>query len=158
MNKIKIITYSLIVLVILNLGIIAFFMIIKPRAFGDPRNGPRKMIISKLDLDEKQQQKFEILVTNHIKKIKAIENNVQQTKQVLYTQLSKPQIDQHLKDSLITQLGKLQMQIETDRFYHFKRLQNLCNTPEQKENFKELAVELSKMFTHKGMRKPCAKN
>ena len=150
MNKIKVLTYSLIVLVIINVGMIVFFKIIKPRdSGGNFRNGPRKMIIEKLHFDAKQQEQLEASIDKHIHKIKTIENQIQQTKESLYAQLSLSKVDPIVKDSLITVLGDLQKQIESSRFNHFKNIRKICNTPEQKEDFKELTVELSKMFAHK---------
>lgn len=151
MNKIKVLTYSVIILAILNLSMIVFFIFIKPREFRNHRNGPRKMIIEKLHLDKQQQEQFELLVEKHIDKIKEFDKEIQQTKENLYTQLSLPKVDVKIKDSLITSLGDLQKQIETARFNHFKNIRKICNTPEQKEDFKELTVELSKMFSHRGM-------
>ncbi|MGA9639033.1 Spy/CpxP family protein refolding chaperone [Flavobacterium sp.] len=149
MNKIKVLTISVIALVILNLTMIVFFMIIKPKEFRDRRNGPRKMIIEKLHFDTKQQAEFEILVENNIDKVKTFDKQIQQTKENLYTQLSQTNVDVKTKDSLINVLADLQKQIETARFNHFKKIRKICNTPEQKEDFKELTIELSKMFSHR---------
>lgn len=152
MNKIKVLTYSLIALVVFNVGMIVFFKIIKPRDCGGSfRNGPRKMIVEKLHFDAKQQQQLEASIESHIKKIKSIEDQIQHSKESLYGQLSLPKVDIKAKDSLITELGDLQKQIETSRFNHFKNIKQICNTPEQEEAFKELTVELSKMFSHKRM-------
>ncbi|WP_418262218.1 Spy/CpxP family protein refolding chaperone [Flavobacterium faecale] len=151
MSKLKILTYSVIILVILNLSMIVFFMVVKPREFRNHRNGPRKMIIEKLHLDKQQQEQFESLVEKHIDKIKTFDKQIQQTKESLYAQLSQPKVDVKVKDSLITSLGDLQKQIEIARFNHFKNIREICNTPEQREDFKELSVELSKMFSHRRM-------
>lgn len=152
MNKIKVLTYSLIALIVFNVGMIVFFKIIKPRdCGGNFRNGPRKMIVEKLHFDAKQQQQFEVTIESHIKKIKSIEDQIQHSKENLYAQLSLQNVDPIVKDSLITVLGNLQKQIETSRFDHFKKIKEICNTPEQEEDFKELTVELSKMFAHKRM-------
>ncbi|WPR72842.1 hypothetical protein SLW70_06860 [Flavobacterium sp. NG2] len=152
MNKIKVLTYSLIVLVIFNISMIVFFKIIKPRdCGGNFRNGPRKMIIEKLHFNEDQQKQLEASIEMHIEKVKSFEKQIQQTKENLYAQLSQPKVDIKAKDSLINVLGDIQKQIETSRFNHFKKIREICNTPEQKEDFKELTVELSKMFSHRRM-------
>ncbi|GIZ08848.1 Spy/CpxP family protein refolding chaperone [Flavobacterium sp. UMI-01] len=149
MNKIKVLTIAVIALVMLNLSMIVFFMVIKPKEFRDRRNGPRKLIIEKLHFDAQQQAQFEVLVDNHIHKVKSFDKQIQQTKESLYAQLSLPKVDIRTKDSLINVLADLQKQIETARFNHFKKIRKICNTPEQKEDFKELTVELSKMFSHR---------
>lgn len=151
MSKIKIITYSLIILVVLNLSMILFFMVLKPKECRDHRRGPRKMIIEKLHLDTKQQEVFEAMVELQIVKVKKNEKEIIATKENLYHLLNQPQIDLKVKDSLIEVLGNLQKEIENARFNHFKEVKKICKTPEQQEGFKELTFELAKIFSHKNI-------
>jgi protein CpxP len=144
MNKIKVLSFSVIVLIILNLSMIVFFMVIKPREFKNFRNGSRIIIIEKLHFDEPQKKQFRVLIEKHIQKIKIYESQIQNTKENLYLQLSLSEVDLKAKDSLISVLGDLQKQIETARFDHFKGIRKICNTPEQIEDFKELTIELAK--------------
>lgn len=140
MNKIKVLTFSVIALVILNLGIMVFFMVIKPREF---KNGSRLLIIEKLHFDDPQKKKFRVLIEQHVKKIKRYESTILSTKEVLYLQLSQSNIDLKAKDSLINVLGNMQKKVETARFEHFKAIKSICNTPQQKEAFKNLTLDLA---------------
>ncbi|MBU2060334.1 MAG: hypothetical protein KKH44_00595 [Bacteroidetes bacterium] len=140
MNKIKVLTFSIIALVILNLGIMVFFMVIKPREF---KNGSRLLIIEKLHFDDLQKKQFRVLIEQHVKKIKRYESTILSTKEVLYLQLSQSNIDLKAKDSLINVLGNMQKKVETARFEHFKTIESICNTPQQKEAFKNLILDLA---------------
>ena len=140
MNKIKVLTFSIIALVILNLGIMVFFMVIKPREF---KNGSRLLIIEKLHFDDPQKKQFRVLIEQHVKKIKRYESTILSTKEVLYLQLSQSNIDLKAKDSLINVLGNMQKKVETARFEHFKAIESICNTPQQKEAFKNLTLDLA---------------
>lgn len=140
MNKIKVLTFSIIALVILNLGIMVFFMVIKPREF---KNGSRLLIIEKLHFDDPQKKQFRVLIEQHVKKIKRYESTILSTKEVLYLQLSQSKIDLKAKDSLINVLGNMQKKVETARFEHFKAIKSICNTPQQKEAFKNLTLDLA---------------
>lgn len=140
MNKIKVLTFSVIALVILNLGIMVFFMVIKPREF---KNGSRLLIIEKLHFDDPQKKQFRVLIEQHVKKIKRYESTILSTKEVLYLQLSQSKIDLKAKDSLINVLGNMQKKVETARFEHFKAIKSICNTPQQKEAFKNLTLDLA---------------
>lgn len=140
MNKIKVLTFSVIALVILNLGIMVFFMVIKPREF---KNGSRLLIIEKLHFDDPQKKQFRVLIEQHVKKIKRYESTILSTKEVLYLQLSQSKIDLKAKDSLINVLGNMQKKVETARFEHFKAIESICNTPQQKEAFKNLTLDLA---------------
>ncbi|MEZ7514214.1 Spy/CpxP family protein refolding chaperone [Flavobacterium frigidarium] len=143
MNKIKVLTFSVIALVILNLGMILFFMIIKPREFKNQKNGSRLFIVEKLHFDEPQKKQFRVLIEQHITKIKRYESTILSTKEVLYLQLSQAKIDLKAKDSLIAVLGNMQKKVETARFEHFKAIKSICNTPQQKEDFNNLTIELA---------------
>ena len=140
MNKIKVLTFSVIALVILNLGIMVFFMVIKPREF---KNGSRLLIIEKLHFDDPQKKQFRVLIEQHVKKIKRYESTILSTKEVLYLQLSQSKIDLKAKDSLINVLGNMQKKVETARLKHFKAIKSICNTPQQKEAFKNLTLDLA---------------
>jgi hypothetical protein len=143
MNKIKVLTFSVIALVILNLGMILFFMVIKPREFKNQKNGSRLFIVEKLHFDEPQKKQFRVLIEQHITKIKLYESTILSTKEVLYLQLSQAKIDLKAKDSLIAVLGNMQKKVETARFEHFKAIKSICNTPQQKEDFNNLTIELA---------------
>jgi len=143
MNKIKVLTFSVIALVILNLGMILFFMVIKPREFKNQKNGSRLFIVEKLHFDEPQKKQFRVLIEQHITKIKRYESTILSTKEVLYLQLSQAKIDLKAKDSLIAVLGNMQKKVETARFEHFKAIKSICNTPQQKEDFNNLTIELA---------------
>lgn len=143
MNKIKVLTFSVIALVILNLGMILFFMVIKPREFKNQKNNSRLFIVEKLHFDEPQKKQFRVLIEQHITKIKRYESTILSTKEVLYLQLSQAKIDLKAKDSLIAVLGNMQKKVETARFEHFKAIKSICNTPQQKEDFNNLTIELA---------------
>jgi len=144
MNKIKVLTFSVIVLVILNISMIVFFMVIKPREFKDFRNGSRIIITEKLNFNEPQKEQFKKVIEKYIQKIKIYESQILNTKENLYLQLSQPQVNLKTRDSLISVLGDLQKQVETARFEHFKQIREICRTPEQKADFKALTLELAK--------------
>ena len=139
MDKIKVLTFSIIALVILNLGIMVFFIVIKPREF---KNGSRLLIIEKLHFDDPQKKQFRVLIEQHVNKIKRYESSILSTKEVLYLQLSQSKIDLKAEDSLINVLGNMQKKVETARFEHFKAIESICNTPQQKEAFKNLTLDL----------------
>ncbi len=149
MTKIKILTISVIALAVLNLGMIAFFVAIKTNFFGHRDNSPRKIIIEKLALDQEQQIVFEKMVVLQIKKVKENEKKIIATKQNLYHLLTQPTVDKKAKDSLINELGKLQKNIENSRFNHFKAVKEICKSPEQQQKFKNLTLDLAKMFSHR---------
>ncbi|MES2240707.1 MAG: hypothetical protein V4497_10670 [Bacteroidota bacterium] len=152
MTKIKVLIVSVITLVVLNVSMIVFFMTLKPRLEGGDKDGPRRIIIEKLHFDKRQQEKYAVLIQEHRGTIETIENQIRQTKENLYSQLSTPEINENAKDSLINVLANYQKQIEKTHFDHFQKIKSLCDSPEQKEDFKALVKQLGKLFS--GSRRP----
>lgn len=149
MTKIKVLIVSVITLVILNVGLLVFFMVLKPRLDGVNREGPRKIIIEKLHFDANQQEEYAVLIQEHRNVIEAIERQIRLNKEKLYRLLLAPKVNEKAKDSLINVLANYQLQIEKTHFDHFQKIKSLCKSTEQKEDFEALTKELGRLFSGK---------
>ncbi|WP_310558924.1 hypothetical protein [Flavobacterium sp.] len=145
MDKIKILTYAVIALLVLNLATIGF-VVSKPGAGN--RAEPREIIIEKLHLDENQQKEYEQLIDWHRGQINELDEKIRETKKELYAQLLKNQIEKKTKDSLITTIAVYQKQIEATHFKHFQDIKKLCRK-DQLQNYIDLTAELSRLFSPK---------
>jgi periplasmic protein CpxP/Spy len=149
MDKIKLLTFSVILLLVINIGTLLFLVF----SFGDGLHGlrhrpkPDKIIIGKLHLSEKQQKQYRELIHWHRSQINNLESHIQHTKHELYLQLLKPDVDQIVKDSLIDHLSKIQKKIEDTHFKHFQDIKKIC-TKEQIQDFDDLTEELTTIFNH----------
>lgn len=144
MDKIKLLTYAVIALLLLNLATIGF-VVSKP---GDRKRAePREIIIQKLNFDINQQKKYGQLIYWHHNKINKLDDKIWETKKELFLQLLKNEVKANIKDrdSLINALSGYQKQIEATHFKHFQDIKNLCRK-DQLKNFNELTKELSTMF------------
>jgi hypothetical protein len=151
MDKIKLLTYSVIALLLLNLATIGFVILSKP---GDRiRPEPSEIIIEKLNFDENQQKEYEQLIHTHHNQINELDEKILKTKKELYLQLLKNEVETKTKDSLITNLSGYQKQIEATHFKHFQDIKNLCRK-DQVNSFNELTKELSGMFSNTYPPKP----
>lgn len=148
MNKTRFLTILSSALLLANLALVAFVVLKKP--LHDP-DGPKRLIIEKLQLDQDQIAAYDVLIKNHREKIKAQDLIISNLKDKLYTGLNAP-VDSVLKDSLIIGLGKAQENIEQIHYQHFRDIQKLCN-PGQQTAFEALTKELSSIF-NKGPKKP----
>lgn len=149
MSKLKILTFLVIVLVVLNVSVICFFLVSRAHHSSEMQEGPRRIIIEKLHLDAMQQEKYAKLIIVHRKKIKQLEQEIRKNKELLYSQLAQPEINVNSKDSLIVVLGNLQKGIEITHFEHFQELKKICTTPAQLDDYKLLTLELGKLFSKK---------
>ena len=152
MEKTKLLTITVIGLLVLNLATLGFLFISGPKGHKPPpdrpegRQMPREIIIRRLHFDVNQQKDYDKIIQWHKGEIKRLDYEIREAKIGLYSQLKESQLDLKVKDSLIAVINTNQKQIETTHFKHFEDIKKLCNK-DQLEDFNELTEELSKLFS-----------
>jgi periplasmic protein CpxP/Spy len=148
MEKYKLLTITVIGLLLINITTLGFLFINSTKGHQPPANhtSKKEIIIDKLHLDANQQNEYEKLIQWHRGEIERNDNEIRDTKMALYHLLSENEIDSKRKDSLMLQLNKLQMQIEATHFKHFEDIKKLCRK-DQLEDFNELTHELGRIFS-----------
>lgn len=109
----------------------------------DRGEGPRDIIIKRLDLDEGQIKEYEGLIEDHKAKIKGKTNEMNETRNALYQLLNKP--DAERTDSLKSRIGAIQYEIESIHLQHFEDIRGLCQ-PDQLDAFEDLSSDLAAFF------------
>jgi len=151
MKKTKLLTITVIGLLLLNFAVLAFLFVSGPRGHKQPtdrpevRPNPREIIIERLHFDDKQQKEYAELIKWHRGEIKKLDTNIRQTKNELYSQLNQTEVNLKTKDSLITLLNSYQKQVEETHFKHFVDIKKLCHQ-DQLEDFNELTENFSRIF------------
>lgn len=143
MNKVKLLIGLCIGLFLTNVCLVWFLISHKPNE--QKRGGPKKIIIEKLGFDATQTVAYEKLIDWHRGEIKSTEEQILVLKNKLYATLLN-NANQTLKDSLITEIGKLQMTTETIHYKHFNDIKQLCK-PNQLKAFEELSSEITDLFS-----------
>ncbi len=143
MNKVKVLGILTILLLLVNLSFLAFFFLKTP--MHKHGGGPRNLILEKLHFDAIQTTAYDTLIAAHRKVIQSTESKIRKLKNELYTCLTKDS-SEAIRDSIIQELGELQIRIETIHYDHFERIKRLCK-PEQQKEFEALTAELSSMFS-----------
>jgi len=147
MDKIKLLTISVIVLLVLNVGTLGSLLFSGPKHRPDfDHKRPQEIIIERLHLNQKQQKEYQKLIRWHRGTIDSLDDQIRNTKNRLYLQLLKTNVDVVAKDSLIAVLAASQRQIEETHFKHFEDIKKLCK-PEQLEDYYDLTQELSRIFS-----------
>ncbi len=153
MEKSKLFTITIIGLLLLNLATIGFLIINGPKEHSpfnhfEDVSKPREIIINKLHFDSNQQKEYDIIIKCHRDKIKSLHNNIRQTKNELYAQLSQKEVSIKIKDSLASLLAGYQKQVEETHFKHFEDIKKICHY-DQLGDYKTLTEELSRIFAFK---------
>ena len=145
MNKIKLLSIAVIVLILINIATLTFFFIKGPRPM--PKNDPKEIVVKKLNFNENQIVAYDELIKVHSKEIMVLNDAILRTKNNLYSELSRSD-NKKVTDSLFSILASLQNKIEITHYNHFLDIKKLCK-PEQIEDFNALSHELSQIFSPK---------
>ena len=150
MEKTKLLTISVIGLLLLNLGTLGFLLLSSPKGHRQPpregRPEPKGIIIEKLHFDAAQQKEYAKLIEWHKGEIRKLDGTIRETKNELYSKLLNANVAEKTKDSLIMVISFNQKQIEETHFKHFEDIKKLCHK-EQLEDFNALTEELSRLFS-----------
>ncbi len=149
MSKVKFLYIIIVLLVATNVGVLINMYMHKP-PHPMHTGGPRKVIIEKLGFDKKQADAYEAIINEHRSSIRDIEHNIRTNKDALFTLLKTD--DNVKKDSIITNLGSLQMEIENAHYEHFSAIKSICND-DQIDEFNKLTNELGRLFAPPGIPK-----
>jgi periplasmic protein CpxP/Spy len=142
MNRTRLFLIIISILVATNLASLAYLI------FGDhfrPKgSGPKDYIIEKLHFDREQTVQYESLIHLHQQENALMDDTLRQLKNELYMTLAEQNPGN--KDSILTELGRVQQECEATHYRHFIDIRKLCR-PEQLKDFNNLTSELAKIFT-----------
>lgn len=151
MSSSKILKITVITILAINVAVIGYLLINKDGFMENKPPKPREIVIKKLGFEANQIKQYDITITKHQNKIKALDDSIRNTKNKLYTRLKESSTEIDTNDSLVTQINTYQKEIEITNYNHFIEIKKICK-PEQLEKFNALTNELSKIFA--GKRKP----
>ena len=141
MNKQRLLIIIVIALVISNIMMLVPMLMHGPPP---PKDGPKRMIIDRLGLDEDQIARYEDLIKTHQAQVPPEEERLMAAKTVLYSNLLSSN-DQAVIDSLAAEVGKHQTELEKIHYAHFRELKAICKE-EQEAAFETLVKELAGLF------------
>lgn len=129
-----------------NLSLVAYIFLRK----NSKPEGPRKEIIERLHFDENQIKTYDKLIDAHRTSIRQTEDSIRLLKTELYNTLQNG-VKINQKDSLMNELCKWQIRIETVHYQHFIDIKSICNTSQQKD-FDLFTKDIVKLFPRIGLK------
>lgn len=145
MNKIKLLTFLVVSLLLLNIGLVSFFVFSNK---GFEKRMPKEIIIEKLHFDKQQITLYEAKIDDHRHEIRTLNDSINSTKNELYQLLNTNTINEVKKDSFIHLISEQQNQIENVHFNHYLDIKSICKKG-QIADFNILTTELSQIFSKK---------
>ncbi len=150
MNKLRFLTWSVILLLLLNtVTLICLFMTKKTDQKPPRGEGVSNFIIEKLRLDKQQQEQFFELRRRHQELMKSIHEDDRDLHDQYFDLLKTDNPDKAKADSLSLLMGQQQSHIEAATFDHFQQLRKLCRD-DQKKLFDETIDEITRLMAPKG--------
>jgi protein CpxP len=143
MNKNAFKTALIICLVLSNIMLV-IFIVGKPADGRPDHDRPKRMVIEKLHFDEQQVADYQVLINEHRRQIRELDQQIIAFKKELYSHLSEEN-NKTISDSLTTEIAKVQQRIEQVHFAHFTDIKKLCRGNQQAD-FEALSQELTKIF------------
>jgi protein CpxP len=106
--------------------------------------GPRNIIIERLNFSEEQVVKYDELIQWHRSEIGRTDHKIMELKNELYSTLGN-NTDSNTKAAIIASIANTQQEIEQIHYKHFENIRDLC-TDRQKPVFDELTKEIASLF------------
>jgi len=152
MNKTKLLSIAVVGLLLINLGTLAlmFFRSGPQHSDHPPRGeGPKKIIIERLNFDAEQQKQYEVIIADHRSKMQELNKNSRELHDELYSLLTNATIDKAKADSIILTISENQKALDNLNFDHFQKIKAICKD-KQLENFNALVQDLTHLFAPHG--------
>lgn len=143
MERTKLLTYAVVALLFLNIGIIGWVIFRRPPH--GPRREPKTIIIERLKFDAAQQDVYSRLVTAHQKAFRPLRENGAKLLHEYFDLLKIEAFNNAQADSLNRLISDNQYQINQLNLQHFKDIKALCND-DQKVYFDRFVDEMAAPF------------
>ena len=138
MKQIQFFKYATLLMLVLNLGLVAFFLLTKPKP---PMRGetfnPRAIEI--LQLDKDQHQAFLQSAEQHGKQMKSINDGQRDLLRPYFNSLVDPSLKIN-SDSILQQVQLLDRQKVEATYFHFKTVKTLLRD-DQQDNFEQFMTK-----------------
>lgn len=158
MNKTRLLSISILILVLINIATLSFLWMggmhrppFPPAGPQGRGQGPKMIIIQRLHFNAAQQKEYGVLIQDHREKLSALDQQIRDTKNQLYSSLA--QTDSSEWKDVEQHLGDLQTQVEQTHVQHFLAIKKLCK-PDQLKDYELLVKDLARLFAPQNAPRP----
>lgn len=135
--KIKLLTSTTVILIVLNVGLLSFMWFRPPHRFGPDDH----VILHELGFNDTQRKQFDKLKQEHHKAVVSINEKDHQLHDALYGLIRQRQDSTAKADSLINEIALNKKQIETITYHHLAQVRKIC-APAQQHKFDDLVINI----------------
>ncbi|MBL7709698.1 MAG: periplasmic heavy metal sensor [Chitinophagaceae bacterium] len=151
MNKLRFLWATIILLLLLNLGTLAWLFYSHNKQEGRrPQGGAADFIVEQLQLDQQQQEQFFELRRQHRATIRQAQEEDKNLHETYFGLLKTDNPDKKLVDSVAVLMAAQRSHMETATFDHFAQLRKICRDGKQKKLFDETIDEIARQIAAPG--------
>jgi hypothetical protein len=141
-KKMKILQWSVALLLLCNIGLIITIWFRPPMARAKHET-PRDFVIRNLKFSDSQVRQYDVLIRDHQQAMRSLRQQAREYRQQLFKGLESDNPQVVNTDSLAALIGKAQAQIETVTYEHFAEVRKIC-TDAQKPEFDKIISDVIK--------------
>jgi len=149
MDNSKFLKIVIVVLLIINIGTLAFMWTNKPSKMPLPpheRQDVFEFLTHELKFNDEQRNQYDQLRKEHHSEVEAIQKRGRSNHDHFFALLQNKSADSTLVSQLADSISINQKQIELVTFYHFQKVRAICNSEQQKKFDEVIGEALHKMF------------
>jgi protein CpxP len=120
---------ALLIMFIINVVLIGFMLLGKPKTPLTAREGSvKEMIANKLNLDEEQREAYFALANQHNKAMMEVNRKARPLVREYFSFLKMEEPNQEIQDSILSSLNQLDRDKVTITYAHFEDVKEICNS------------------------------
>lgn len=136
MRNSKILTIAAALLLLINIGLVAFILLQKKKGGGKKQGGkePFEMMVRELGMSEQQQKDYKQLKEEHFKNVRPLFDSIRAAKTAFFALIKDTTISDSILNIHSQKISIKQAELDRVTFSHFRRARNIF-TPEQQPNY-----------------------
>ena len=144
----KLLTGLVILLLAANITTIVVFWMGMKKIHPAPQQASA-YIIKELSLNDKQQEQYNVMIQQHRKQSRLIQEQIRNCKDSFFNLLSHENTNDSIKNNLSAKIASLNSELDIITYDHFKEVRKIC-TPEQQQKFDGILKEVLRMMAGPG--------
>ncbi len=130
----KILTIAVVLLLLTNIGLVAFMMLGKGKKGGEKHQGnrePFEMMVKELGMTEQQQKDYRQLKETHFKNVRPLFDSIRAAKTAFYSLIKGGEVSDSVLNAYTSGISIKQMALEKETFAHFRQVRNIFTAEQQ---------------------------
>ena len=133
-NNNKILTIAVVLLLLTNIGLVAFMMLGKGKKGGNKHQGnrePFEMMVKELNMTEQQQKDYRQLKEAHFNNVRPLFDSIRAAKTAFYSLIKGGPVSDSLMNEYTAGISAKQAALEKVTFAHFRQVRNIFTAEQQ---------------------------